>query len=825
MALKPRFKRRILWTLTGIIGISALGVVIVPPMINLNKLKPKIQSAILQQTGIDATISGDVHFSLLGHATIVAHDVTIPMGKINNVAFRVPLKNIFDIENAPLSGDISIHGGKLQIDSLSPLPLNHDIEIYDTTAQFLGHDYTVVRGTLSDGGITGTIRTDQHKYDIDFSDNEFYIHNQNDNLEIYGGLYGDGTARGRMAIDTNDINRWFEFTTPKIPGRVRMTANFDWDGKYGFAFSDIYANDNITGNINLEPNGTRIIQLRATDLNFDFSFLTTPSALFQNIILDLDLYGDMTFGKYDFHHLLARAIGNPNELKIEEIVADNLSLTGGTIDKNGAHNITIQMPYEGRPATCVFSGTPENWQCTQFTWGNIYGSISVHGDTFDVTVISPDNMPDNDTIARHLANLGRRGRVAFTFADIGGTVTIDKRNTTPKYEFARNKTLKWLNPNFHFLPDFMTHEIGNFIWRGDTMDFSPRSGQWFLSLSGNRFYMSGKNIKDLFPDLDLQSVNDIEYTISGAYNKNNISDLSIEIAGQKFTGTMTDNALRLTTGLLNLDAFINQKFIDNYDELQFLANSPIVIPFEIKSNVFISADNVIYNGDEYQNFTYSLKPNVQALSITDNARGNLLAIIEKNKDAYDISIQVNRFVTTGPLLSPTMPLNLQDVTITADINLKTHGMIAHDLAYNMAGTIDMTIDAGFISGIGIDDFYASAENITTFNAEYALANALESGTTQLKSAHIIGTYSDSVFQTTEPATLQIRHTDAIGMIDIRNGQMNAVFDITMRGTAPTPAPIQLDIAPDGSRGYSLSEIMSNFDAAYMRAFIKTHNRF
>ena len=42
---------------------------------------------------------------------------------------------------------------------------------------------------------------------------------------------------------------------------------------------------------------------------------------------------------------------------------------------------------------------------------------------------------------------------------------------------------------------------------------------------------------------------------------------------------------------------------------------------------------------------------------------------------------------------------------------------------------------------------------------------------------------------------------------------------------PSATTIQLDIIPDGTRRYSLSEILINFDGDYLREFIKTHNKF
>ena len=234
---------------------------------------------------------------------------------------------------------------------------------------------------------------------------------------------------------------------------------------------------------------------------------------------------------------------------------------------------------------------------------------------------------------------------------------------------------------------------------------------------------------------------------------------------------------------------------------------------------------MIYNGNEYQNFIYALKPASQTFSITDTSRGNLLATIEQDKTNYEIFIQLNQFVINGNLLSSAMPLNIRDTMITAELALTTHGQIAHDIYYNMAGTLDMTFNDGYIIGMSFDEFYASAQNITSLNAEYALANALTGGETRLKSMHIIGNYDRDNFITTEPIKISMRHTDGVGGLAITDGMMTAEFDLTLRGTAPEPATIALSVLPNGDRKYSLSEIMQNIDPGFMRAFVKTHNKF
>lgn len=823
MALKPRYKRRIFWTTISLAAALAVGLVFIPPMITMNGLKPKIEQAILDQTGISASINGDVHFSLLGRATIVAHNVAIEGGEIGAAMFAVPLAYIFDLENAPLTGDIAIYNANLTATHITPPEIGHDVEIHNSNVQFKGKNYEIIQATLADGQLNGIVRTQNHKYEIEFVGDVFHIKNQDNKLDASGQLYANGTTRGHMSLETDDINRWFGFSQPRIDRTIRLTTNYEWDGNAGLKFSDIQA-DTFSGDIELMPNGEKNIRLKSDNMSYDFSFLMDPSRIFYKTTFDLDFTGDLKFGTHSFRHLEIKAIGSKDKLQITNIIADDIAITGGYIDADGAHDIMITMPYDGTLAMCLFSGTPTNWKCSEFTYGDLSGSLGVQDDEFEIFIQSDGPMPPREEIIAKLSKLGQRGRVNFQFSDIAGTFDFGTQSK-PQYTFAQNKTLKWLGTDFKFLPDFMMNDAGDFAWDDGALKFLPYSGEWMFYLADNYFIISGKNAKDWFPGMDMRALNDMEYKISGTYRDNVISNLKLQIAGHEFTGAVSGNGITLKTPLLNIDAFISQEFLDNYAELEFLTGAPIMIPFNFGVNVSLAADSIIYNGNEFKNFIYSLKDNVQTFSITDTARGNLLATLTKDKSEYGIFIQLNRFVINGELLSSAMPLNVRDTMITAEINMTTHGHIAHDLEYNLAGDADMSFDGGYIVGIGIDDFYAAADSITTLNAEYALADALESGVSAIKKMRIVGRYANGDFQTTQPIEMRLRHVDATGEMQIADGHMQASFDMVLRGTSPAPAPIELTISPDGTRSYSLTEIMTNLDPGFMRDFIKTHNKF
>ena len=294
MALKPRYKRRIAWTLVGAVAAAFIALVFIPPAITLNFMKPELTAAVLEQTGIDAEFNGDVNFSMLGHTTIVARDITVPFGTIHSVMFSVPWLSVFNPRDTKLSGPISLYGANLVVRNLDAINFRTKIVFYNSIVSFHNHDYEIIRGELNNGRFTGTVRTNQHKYDVTYENDDFKIRNQNNKLEIVGKLYSDGSARGQMSIITDNVNRWFEFQEPKINETVDLTMNFEWDGGVGFNFTDINAN-NMSGNIRLYPDGRRDIDLTAHNMDFDFSFLTEPNNVLHGVNLKLDFYGNIKF--------------------------------------------------------------------------------------------------------------------------------------------------------------------------------------------------------------------------------------------------------------------------------------------------------------------------------------------------------------------------------------------------------------------------------------------------------------------------------------------------------------------------------------------------
>ena len=824
MNIKSRHRRRFFWTIVALFGLIIIGFICIPPFINLNKMKPILESKLYEQTGVNTKIKGDVNFSLLGHVTIVAHNIDVPNGQIGDISFSVPLKQMFDLQNATLNKRITVHNANLKITDIFPYAVSHDIFISNSQLDFMNHDYKIVRGVLSNNKFSGQVRTGQHKYDITYENGEFTILNSNDNLYIRGTLFPDGGAAGEMTITTDDINKWFEFENPKIDEPVALSMDFNWDGGYGFDFTNIKAN-NYHGSIKLLPSGFRSLNFESNTANIDMSFIAYDHNMTNKTNMNFDLSGRIKFKDNVFSKFKIIAAGLNNKLELNHVVADNIELSGGTYDEYGLHNTKLQINNLPEKFSCEFSGTPLVWECQTFTYGDISGSISCNNGIFNIIANSTDKMPSFKTIRDLISRIGENGTIDFTFSNMSGTLVITPNQMIPKFRYATDVTLSSVDFNLKFLPEFMFNTRGTYTHNGNKKTFIPENQQWMIDITDNNFTITGKNFKQWLPNMDLRFLNDMPYAVSGTYNDTNIGDLNIILAGQIFSGNLTNSGLNLKTTTLNLDKFINPYFKDNFEEQKFLTNHPLAIIFELPLNISLSADSIILNDQEYKNFVYSLKPDTQVFSISDNNRGHLLGIIEKDKFDYDISIQLNKFQLNGELLKFETPLNIDGATATAEIKLHTSGQTANDLIYNLNGDVDITFSNGIIKGFGFDMFYASAEKLNMMNAEYVLSAALESGKTELKKLKIVGIYKNGNFETTRPLTISMKHIEGVGALFINNRIMTGTFEFVLRGTAPQPASIELNINENGRRTYSITEIINNLDLGYMRAFLKTHNKF
>lgn len=840
--MKARHRRTLFLSILSVFLTLFLALIIIPPMLNLKHLRPNFEQAIKSQTGIDAKINGKINISLLKSAHIVAHNINIPNGNIDSVVFTIPIIKIFDINSAKFSGRIYVDGANIEIQELTKEKIDSTIEISNSNISFMGRSFNIINGTIKDGNINAWIREKQHKYLLETNGNKFLITNKNEGLKINGVLTSNGGATADLSIDTNDINAWFDFFEPAINKHVSMNTKVDWNGKSGFNFSDIsgtIGNDKFNGNIILPGDGSiDKITFSSDDINFDLSFLLSKQSLLKNTRLELDLRGKLKFADTYYSYVKLIASGTDDNINIENLEFKNDKISGninGNILATGAQNLNLRFTKDDMNVYCLFSGTPEKWRCDEYEYKDknisANGTIVSDNGSYKITLSSKNPMPDNFDFASALAFMGTNGTIIFKFSNAGGEIKIDNKQQDIKYSFIKDKSLNWLNKtNFDFLPESMKSETGFMKWSNDAFSFMPDGQKWNLRIEKDKFILSGRNEIELIhsfnPDVDMPFINNFPYEISGKYSEPFIKDLEIRIAGHVFNGVYDGENITLKTDTLNLDLLANKQYFDNYDEMQFLSGAPVLAPFKIKGlGISLTASDIIWRGETYDNFIYSLRDGSQDFSITDDARGSMLVSLKTMGNEFGVLVKLNRFAFIGSFLDTKSPINISDSVVTGGAELITNGKIAYDFWHNMKGKIELSFDGGILDGIGTDYFYAHASDITSTNVEDAIANAISGGKTKVKTLRIIGEYEKGKFQTTKKLSLMAKHTEMTGNLQLENGKISAQLEILLRGASVQPKPIFLKILPTGERKYSLTEVMQTIDTAYMSEFVRTHHQF
>ncbi len=820
-------KHKILWSFVGLFTVAGLATVIIPPFVNINELKQDIEKAIQKQTGDATKILGDINFSLIGGAQIVANNVQLENGSIERIKFNIPFSKLFDLSAISLTDDVTIYGANLKITNLIPPETNNVLNIKNSTFDFRGQKFELTDTELNDNILSGTIKTNNEDYYMVFDGSKFNIKNDDYNMILNGILNPDGSATGSLFLNTNKINDFFKFENPRIRNDISVSAKFYWDGAHGIQYTDIIGSD-ITGDVKTYNNNRRDINLIAENKVVDLSFLMTKPELIFTSNINIELFGQIKFGKDIFEYVKINTVGENDKIIIKEIIADDIKISGGIITKNEFENLSASFLLNNEQTFCLLSGNKTNWTCNDFKQGDISGTIIKADNSFNIKIKSNGKMIENTGFYKQFLQIANNGEIYFDFSDASGTVDIIDGRPYPIYNFIKHKNLNWLDLDLYFLSDKMKTEIGDLKSDKDTIYFTAKASSWKFKFSpkNNEFKISGLSIKQLLPtDINLSAFNDKSFIISGKVYGANIYDLNIQIGDHIFKGNAVKNNIQLSGDVLNIDNLLSKNYIENYDEFQFLNQASFLIPFDFGLNISLSANKLIYNGETFSNFLYSLNDNEQSFSIDDEYAGDLLTTITDNKTDYDILIELNNFVTRNKLLNDQSPINIENTTITGQAKLNTSGKIAADIWYNLKGNMDIVFNGGNLIGLGIDKFYQEYEYINRMNAEYAIATALETGTTKLKYLRLIGEYNNGDFISTKPFELSMNNSQANGILKIIDGVIDLDLSIILRGISMTESPINLNIENNKNRKYSLSEIMVIFDPYYFKDFVAKHNKF
>ncbi|MDR2770095.1 MAG: AsmA family protein [Rickettsiales bacterium] len=841
----------------GAIGVAllAMAYLTVPPLLNLSRYRADFSSAVSSFAGMPASVDGDMKLSLLGRPMIALDNVRIGDIKIKSMRFRISWKSILDLSNADIASAVKIDGARLVIKNLSMPDFGRRLLISNSIINYEGKDYEIIEGSLETGKLSARVRTDQHKYGLEVSGGDFIIRNNDEELAISGRLDADGrgavSAMGTLSINSRNMNEWFDFAYPRLRERTKLKMNFFWDGRGYFDFSEISGTSgraSFSGRIRLWYEDGRqdhkSVRLRIENADLDLSFLTeAPDFLYRsdfNVVMSGRIKTPVP--QIGAIKSLSAKIASSKEPEIEiqafKAAGDKISVSAsGRLIGAGAENLDLAF-YQTEPAQsmrCVLSGAVNNWECRRWSFSSekmsASGSIKVGENDFFLSFDSSDMRPDLsdlDGIKKYVSD--RAGIINFRIGGAEGKAEI--KDGARRVEYVQKNVELSSLPVSLPLPRKMLKTLGNIAAdiSGDKISFVFKAADWTFSADeGGGFAISHKSAADLLSALTGKpppafAKAGVPIVITGKYSASLIKDLKIKIADMILEGAMIDGTLTLKTDFLDLDSVLDKAWFDNFADNQYLAGDPLLAPFDFVAGLAVTADKVKLNDSTYAGFLYSLGGGVQNLSISDSQNGRMVLSVEKDKSKYRYLVQLAGFLVRGKLFGVGSQINIENTTVTAEAELESFGLTAHDIRRNMAGMIEASFDGGIIFGLGTDGFYDNANKYGKLDAEDALSKALGSGKTAIKEMRITGEYAGGDFRTSKPFLLTVRHGDITGNFSIKSDLPVIRANILLRGTSPAPKPVALTIDHKG-RIYSLSDILRDLDLDYLREFVRSHDRF
>ncbi len=845
--MKNWHKRVLFWSTVTAVSLAGIATVFVPPLINFDFLKPRLETAILNNAGLHATIGGNVRLSLLGNPKVIANQVAISEynGVVDSAVFRIPWKEVFAPQT--FGTTIELVNADLELSDLSTPAFSNRLIFNNSSVLFMGKKYSDINGVLQNGTFVGTVRTDDHKYSIGAVGGNFRITNPEIKLEMIGQLFSDSDentgANGTLSIETDKINQWFGFTVPKFTDVVSANMKFKWFGD-DLEFYDIIGETGASkfrGEIQIGKTHNSV-KMSADNLDFDLSFILGNSEFLRNADIDLNLNGNLKFGDHIFSTVEFVGMKSNSEFEIKHLRAVNSKesyVASGVINESGAKGLKLEITKSSGNLTCDFYGTTEVWRCAKFDIKtknySATGSVSVNPKSYEMTIES-DNLPFDTLLTELKKYFGpRNGIITFKLKGASGQTEVKSNNVrtlTLKADFVSLESLDL--SDILPLPEIMLKDDGKVyvsIENGKLKSLDFEAPDWSFAMSGESFVLEHSDIKRFLgavaPEIDLFFMqSNLPIVISGEYKKPYIRKLEIEFGTNVLHGYAESGKFNLKSNQLNIDELIDENFKSSDESAAFLHSEPLLAPLAIKnSTISLSTKKIVIGGGNYKNFVFALRPNSEQFSITDDALGNMLVSIDKNKNDYQMMIQANKFFVPGKLLDQSSPLNISDTVITAQANLSTFGQTSHDIRYNLSGDVDMTLDGGTLIGLGIDNFYKGALDITRTNAKDAIQNMFNGGTTEIKSMHIVGKYNSGILTTSRLFTLGAKHANISGNLQINNGKIAAIMNILLRGTSAEPKTLQLGIGFNGERNYSIDDAIIAIDPDYTVAFINSHDKF
>ncbi|MCL1902470.1 MAG: hypothetical protein FWG18_02465 [Alphaproteobacteria bacterium] len=619
------------------------------------------------------------------------------------------------------------------------------------------------------------------------------------------------------------------------------------------------------GDIEFGGEAPKIINMVVNNLDYDFASVVNNTAFIKNSEINFTANGRIKspmpfaipvqkFAQTAFSRFHISLTGDADLINVKSLRAENesASISAHGVIANGIAKGLDWVVFDARENAairCEMFGTVNDWSCSQWDYKDANfsatGKSTINGDTFILIMESDNLVLEGFTKQVPLLKslFGKQnGNITATLGS-GTRAALSVRGKDVEFSYSGHPntnlaSVPGANEFIKLLPERMQKSSGTMhnaeIKNGKLLSFSfehfGKNHAWAISMDDPynfRIYADARYlISAFYPSVDAKFLHpELDVLVTGNFKSKYITDLKINVGDNWIFGKFDGKKFDLGANMLDLDSLINPEFINNYESMKFVTAEPLTVPFALNLDLTLSADQIKFMDEVYDNFNYSLKPDNQKMSITDAAKGSILLTIDKKLSRYNIAVASNKFEILGLVLPRAAALNVADTMLTGRAELSTYGITANDFWVHMSGDLDLTFDGGILVGFDIDNFYAGSNSITKMNAEYAISDALSGGLSQLKSLQIAGHYEDGEFKTTSPLKASLRHSEIMGHIQTIRGRISANLNVLLRATSPEPRPISLLMNPNGEREFSLSEIMQTFDPDFMREFVKIHNRF
>ena len=612
---------KIFWISIVAVAFFAMAYLIVPPLLNLNRFRDDIANALASEVGEPVEILGNVKISMLGYPMLSLENIRFKKMEFKTLRFRISWADIFNLSNSTIKSGIKISGAKIKIATLSIPNFGKKIMISNSVVTYTGKNYEILSGVIDSGKIAAKVRFNQHKYNINVSRGNFLITNPNEDLKISGKIsindIGEISAIGSFSINTNNFNDFFELPYPKIYEKVKMSMNFNWDGKGNFEFSKIkgtFGNSAFEGQVRLMYQNGKLahksVSMQVSNADLDLSSVTKDTSFLLNSDFDISISGNIKTSIDRIENIKSLSLKSNSkdsltvyidhfkaktEFKLTNYEYGFVSVSGKIIgDRADNLQIVLKGPKWGKIG-CLFSGNSKVWSCSKLLLYDgesevvaATGTIFVTEHDFKIEFSSKDMSPDSpysDDIKQFFGN--RNGSIKFKIGNDSGFTEIKDGHEYTDFVHKNVMIGPWQPP----LPESMMETVGNLAGHviDHTLSYVFQSPDWSLSMDeDDNFVINHKDLRKLLVDMTGKSElaflqKNIPVIISGKYDNDVISDLKIKIDDMLFSGIFNKDSISLKGTMIDFDKILDKKWFEEFVDNQYLNREPMLSPFGCKS--------------------------------------------------------------------------------------------------------------------------------------------------------------------------------------------------------------------------------------------------